>query len=325
MSKDENVIQFPNPSERLLEKAGKLIEKEKYKEAFDILETIEVSEENIIEVEFMRIICLTEFGIYEEAITKCQQILETVYVEEVLFIYINLLKIVGRNEEAEQVIKEFEHADEFSDEEIEHFEQVFAEMSENVEISVEEFKEVFADQSKMQEQAMILKILENRDIAPFLPQMKNILKAKKPSLMVKTAIFELLEQHQVKNKVTITKLGKQMSIQPNDIPEELYEWGESIEKQISHFVEHSNPSLYNLTLETWDSLAYLLYPMILDDFEPKVWAAAIINYTSIINGEKIVGERKVGQFIQKNNEQIFEVLDFISQAFEASGMEWLPE
>lgn len=320
MSKDNKIIQFPNASERLLDKAAKMIEEEKYQKAFDMLETIETTEKNIIEVEFLRIICLSEFGIYEEAITKCQQILESVYVEEVLIIYVNLLKIVGRHEEAEAVQKEFEDYPEMDEEEFEEFNQFLDEMSENVEISLNEFKQAFADKDGFQQQILILRVLENKDITPFIPQMKNILKAKKPGLMIKTLILQLLERHEVSNKVIVNKLDRQVSVHPNDIPEEIYDWGEEIEDEIAKFVENEDPSLFNMSLQTWDHVGGFIFPLKIDEYSTKTWAASLISYSLLVNGSEPYEYKKLYQFLEKNKEEINEVLDLINTSFELSGL-----
>lgn len=320
MSKDKNVIQFPDSSERLLDKAGKLIDKEKFQEAFDVLETIKVTEENIIEVDFLKIICLTEFGIYEEAITKCEQILESVYVEEVAFIYINLLKIVGRHEEAEELQEEFDEMQEMDDYDFEEWNQVMDAMSEEAEVTLEEFKTALADKNGFVDQVIMTKILENKDITEFIPLIKNTLKAKKPGNMIKTMLLVLLAKHDVSNKVLVTKLGRQISITPNNIPEKVYEWSDTIVDEIEKFVEHLDPSLCHQSLETWNEMGAFIFPFVFEEYSTNIWAISIISFTSYLNGIEIAEYKELIHFLNENDEEVSEVLKILTEAVESSGV-----
>lgn len=317
MSNDKNIIAFPDPVERLMDKAENLIEKEKFKDAYEILEKIETTEENIIEVEFMRIICLADIGRLEEAIEKCQRILEVVYVEEVVFIYINLLRVVGREDEATAVMMEYKEMDEA---ELEEFQQYIDKVSDEIDMSVEDFKILFADPDSLDEQLFILKVLENKDITPYFPQMKNILKAKKPGYMLKSSIIQLLDFHDVSKKVVVYKAGKQVSIQPNNPPEELFHWYEEVEEEISACIEHINPSLYYLSIELWNHVRILTFPVQFDEFASKIWAMALITYTSLFNEEGIIEEKQIEKFKQKHEYEIREVMEIIEDAMENSGM-----
>lgn len=317
MSNDKNIISFPDPVERLMEKAENLIVKEKFKDAYEILEKIETTEENIIEVEFMRILCLADFGRVEEAIEKCQRILEVVFVEEVVFIYTSLLRAIGREDEAAAVMMEYEEMDE---DELEELQQYIDTVSDEIDMSVEDFKMLFADPDSLDEQLFILKVLENKDITPYFPQMKNILKAKKPGYMLKSSIIQLLDFHDVDKKVVVYKAGKQVSIQPNDIPEELFHWYEEIEEEISRCIEHINPSLYQLSMELWNQLRVFLFPVQFDEFSSKVWAMAIITYTDLYNEEGISETKQIEKFKQEDEYEISEVMEIIEDAMENSGM-----
>lgn len=319
MSKDNNIISFPNQSERLLDKAEKLLDKEKFQEAYDLLETVIVNEENIIEVEFMRILCLTEFGRIEEAISKCQLILDTVYVEEVLFIYVNLLRSIGRDDDAVIEMMKYESMkDDDDDDEIDSFFQLIDGLSDEVEIDEEEFKEVMNDPSKLEEQDIMLRILEKQDIIPYFSIIKDLLKNVEIGNMLKSMLLFSLQQHKVKRKILVTKFGREISMLGDKSPKKSSLWTMDVDEEISKFVEHQNPVLYQQVGELWDSFAFLAYPFVFEEIPPKVWGNAVIRHFAAISGEKLK-DKQLNEFYLSNHIQVDEALKIIEDTIDVKG------
>lgn len=318
MSKDNNIISFPNQSERILDKAENLIEKEKFQEAYDLLETIEVSEENIIEVEFMRILCLTEFGRVEEAISKCQLMLDSVYVEEVLFIYVNLLRSLGRDDEAVIEMMKYEAMHNEDDDELDSLFQLIDGIEDEIEIDEEEFREVMMDSDRLEEQDTMLRILEKQDIIPYFKVIKELLKDEGISNVLKSMLLSSLHIHKVKRKVTVTKFGREITMLGDKSPMKSNKWSFKVEDEISKLIEHQNPMLHNQVLELWDSFMFLAYPFIFDEISAEIWANAIIRYFATISGEEIT-DVEMKEFYFSNQEQIHEAIQLIEKTIDVSG------
>lgn len=312
MSKDKKIISFPNKSKRIIDKAEALIDKRKFQEAYNHLEN---SKENIFEVEFLKIVCLTYLNRVEDAIVKCKQILEIKYVAEVQFLYIGLLKSVGKDFEASLEMITFEA---MNTENEEDFSQISEGLTEEIDISIKEFREVMMDSSNLQEQDAMIRILENQDIIPYFTIIKIVLKDIKASNTLKSMLLKSLYNHKVKRKVVVTKFNREMSMLGDKSPKKSQKWSEKVEVEILRLLDINNPMLFNRVIELWNSFMFLSYPFIFDEVSSEIWAHAVIRHLSAISGEEI-SDTKMKEFYFTNQEQIREAIELLEHTIDISG------
>lgn len=302
--------------EGLLNKVERLVEKEKFKKSFRILESIELSGENFVRVEMLKILCLAGLKRYEEAIVICESILEVIFIEDVQETLIQLLRFIGRFSDAENVQERFKNEEDI-EEEIGKFDEIMTEVSEQVDISIEEFKELFADKKRAKEQLVILDAMEHKDITLYFPQMKNILKAKKPNYIVKTTLLNLLKHHGITKKVVVYKAEKKISMNPSLEYDEHTEWVKCINKEVKNIIG-DNEELIGKVQIFCAMLGLFAFPIIFDEYSPKSWAMASIIWLHDNKGEEYTVEVE-----DTYKEEILNVINIINNLVENAGEEYL--
>lgn len=302
--------------EGLLNKVERLVEKEKFKKSFRILESIELSGENFVRVEMLKILCLAGLKRYEEAIVICESILEVIFIEDVQETLIQLLRFIGRFSDAENVLERFKNEEDI-EEEIGKFDEIITEVSEQVDISIEEFKELFADKKRVKEQLVILDAMKHKDITPYFPQIKNILKAKKPNYMVKTTLLNLLKHHSITNKVVVYKADKKISINPSLEYDEHTEWVKRINEEVKSIIG-DNEELTEKVQTFCATLGLFAFPIVFDEYSPKSWAMASIIWLHDNKDEEYTLEVE-----DTYKEEVSNVMNIIDNLVENAGEEYL--
>ncbi|MBP2240625.1 tetratricopeptide (TPR) repeat protein [Cytobacillus eiseniae] len=305
---NDNVVLFPHLEKRLLEKGLEKIQQKRFREAAELLEeAVQLDPENS-DAYIGLVLAYYEWGSLQKAKEHASVMLQKGIGEyiEIIDLYLMILVQLHQYDEIVTTIEVLLEEKEVPKEKFENFtrmlefsrrmanEKVTNEMEETAQEDTILEMDLFTYTSQ-QEQINVAAQLAERNIRPYIDQMKNYLQSDNGQLFFKTMLLNVLSEHEYDKKIMIKKLGKEKAVVPIELPA-VYEQPEiaSILQLLSTRMEHENPILFDQIKELINRHFFILYPFQFESFNINVWAAAYhflaAEYMGIDSEEKQLSE-----------------------------------
>lgn len=270
MTKGEKVILFPKWKTTLIEKGLRALQQKNYDEALTVLNQLISYNIQGHEIIIGKLICLIELNKYTEAQEICEEVLHSDHEHYYDYLHIYLTILFQTNQHA-QLMDTVEHELQYKNIPSilrDQFKQLYH-LSETMEKEltmekcvkyVKQLDEALEEQ-QYTEQWRIIEQMRYIKAEP-TDEIMMLLENEAVHPVIKTAIFQWLQDRKVFCLVNIHKMGQRQHMRPTAIP--------AIEshitiKQISLIIseiEQQNPSLFQMLEKLLFRYAYVYYPFL---------------------------------------------------------------
>ncbi len=270
MKQRENVILFPKWRTALEEESLMALKEKRFTEALDKLDELLSYQINSYEIVSGKLICLIELDRHQEAQEICEDVLQHQgnHYYHYLHIYLTILFQTNQYDTLMQQVEE-----EFKEHEVPEvlkgqFKQLY-EMSSKLKADmVIEHSTAFMEElnnaiaaGDYQKQWQIIEKLRRMKSEPSR-NMVHLLVKEEIHPVVKTAILIWLQEINYNNPIEVSKWGRNIEINPNDMEEFRHH---TLVKQIFLIInemEQKNPTLYGLLEKLLYHYMYVRYPIL---------------------------------------------------------------
>jgi len=282
-NKADNVILFPKWKSMLEEESLKSLKEKKFEEALDKLNELLRFRVDNHEIYMGKLICLMELAQFKEAQDLCEELIQQ--QSENYYHYLHIyLTILFKTNQFDLLMNQIESEyiqGEIPDMFKQQFEQLY-DMSnemqmgivqENAEDKLEELW-LAIDAGNYSRQWHLVQNLWKMQVTP-PTEVIDLLGEEYIHPVIKTAIFEWLQDKNGFAEVAVDKFGLKIHAVPNEV-EKLGEHG--LLKQLILLiedVEQTNPSLYGILKQLLSHYLYVRYPVLPPEDDKKYIATAV--------------------------------------------------
>lgn len=309
-SEENKVVLFPKWKEKLVESSLQALEEKNFKEALNQFNELLKYDQGSHEIIIGKLICLIELGQFEEAEVLCQRAMQDknqeVYYHYV-HIYLTMLLQTNRYDELMELVLD-ELKDPYIPEAVKvQFQQLY-EWSKEINAGLKEEK------THQYRKALRLAIRENNVLnqwrlivnlrqlhAQPLEEVYQWTKEQTIHPVIKTVLFQWLQDEQVSRAVTVSKFGDTKRFIPTKTPSLLETTQrKEILRHISD-IEQKNPTLYDMIKRLLERYFFVTYPLLPEEEELPFIAEAIrfLGHTYMSNQSKEVYDEKLLFYINE--------------------------
>ncbi|MFD1039550.1 DUF3196 family protein [Virgibacillus byunsanensis] len=265
----DNIILFPKWKAILEEESLQALKQKRYLEALDKLDELISYDVNSHEIMIGKLICLMELDRYEDAQDLCEELIKL--KDENYFHYLHIyLTILFQTSQyqllMEQVEYEFE-ADTVPMDIKEQFQQLY-DMSNNMslELKAEQYSEYINElleavhENNHSKQWRTVENMRKLKVEP-TKAIKELLKQESVHPVIKTTIFQWLQEKNVSEDVIIEKLNMCLTVNPTDTPRIASHGTLKQTLLLINEMEQKNPSLFQMIEKLLYRYIYVRYPM----------------------------------------------------------------
>jgi len=283
-SEENKIVLFPKWKEKLEESSLRALEEKNFIEALNQFNELIKYDEGSHEIIIGKLICLIELGQYEEADALCKRAMQDknqVAYYHYVHIYLTLLLQTNQYEELmERVLEELK--DPYIPEVVKvQFQQLY-EWSKEINVGL------IAEKTHQYRKALRLAIRENNVLnqwqliinlkqlhAQPLEEVYQWTKDQSIHPVIKTALFQWLQDEQISRSVTVSKFGDTKRFIPTKTPS-LQETPQHKEilRHISD-IEQNNPTLYDMIKRLLERYLFVNYPLLPNADELPLIAEAV--------------------------------------------------
>ncbi|TXL62560.1 tetratricopeptide repeat protein [Cerasibacillus terrae] len=282
---NDNVILFPKWKTELKEESLKALEEKKYAEALikfdELIKFKEVSHEIIMG----KLICLLELGHYEEAEELCINSMimekgETYY--HYVHIYLTILFQTNQYKELMEYVEEKLSNPSIPEASKLQFQQLY-ELSKSMDNSLKEKNSInyiksfwkSVENEDIPKQWQLIQELRKTETTP-KQDIGLLLQHEEIHPVVKTAIFQWLQEREINHQVLVSKLDEKRQLIPTQVPNiEQTPFIQDILKKIN-LVEQKNPTLHSMLKEMIYRYTYVKYPLLPDSDNIQQYATSFL-------------------------------------------------
>lgn len=286
---NDKVVLFPDLEKRLLEKGLESMQQKKFREAVHFLEEAMVLEPENSEIHIGLVLAYFESGLLPKAKELAHQMLQKGMGDynQVIDLYLMILVQLHQYDEIVTTIEGLLEEREVPKDKFEHFTRML-QFSRRMAESVPE-KEIkqavptplmkkelklFSCQDQ-EEQMLLVAQLSERNIQPYIKEIKSYLCSKEGQLFLKTLLLNLLSEQEYDKVVTVEKLDREISVNPAELlKDDIQLQQKKLLQLISDNLEHENPILFENIKSLIERHFFLIYPFQLEPYRDAVWAAA---------------------------------------------------
>ncbi|WP_312096173.1 tetratricopeptide repeat protein [Niallia sp.] len=293
--KKDNIIFFPDLDKRLLQKGLDAIQEKRFKEAISYLEEAKDRNPFHSDINIGLILSYFELGLLDQAKYLAKEMLKEgqgdyIYV---LDLYIMILVQLHEYEEIVTTIEVLLEDHQIPANKIEHFSKMLTfsrRMSDSSPLKEkddlrEEPEDIEGNLMEIddpQEQMLLIANMSSRNIRAFIEEVKQFLREEEKNPFLKTMLINILREQEYEQEVEIHKFNRTIAVNPTalkDIKEQ--EQYKKIITLLIDYVESNDPVLFENIKMLMDRQFFLIYPLKLEDYSEKSWAAA---YHAVVNG-----------------------------------------
>lgn len=283
---NENVVMFPKWKSTLEQDGLNALQEKKYPEALERFEKLISFDAANSEVLTGKLICLMELGRYTEAENICKNLMkddEENYFKY-LHIYLTVLFQTNQYEELLDLLDEVFQSDDIPHEIRKQFWQLYditkklnadEVSSEHIE-NVDEFL-ASLNTKDVKKQWRFISKLKHQDVHPYIKEIAPYLQMDYIQPVIKTALLQWMQEHQVDQELEVTKLGDSITVNPSKLSDVLtHPSSESLLKHLDE-VEQNNPTLYEFIEQLIFRYLYVRFPIMPKDEETPALAKAFFD------------------------------------------------
>ncbi|MFO1443129.1 tetratricopeptide repeat protein [Bacillus sp. Bva_UNVM-123] len=307
---NDKVILFPDLEKRLLEKGLESLQQKNFRDAIDYLEEALALDPDNHDILFGLVLANLELGLLLKAKEFANRMLQMGIGDyiHIIELYIMILVQLHQYDEIVATIEILLEEREIPKEKFEHF------------TSMLHFSRKMADAKPLQEkesditdeligrkldlfsyknqeaQIQLGAQLAERNITPYIQQIKFYLQAKEGDLFFKTILLNVLINQEYDQEIMIEKLDKQLAVNPANLQNNKIQPQQNrLLHILNEQLEHVNPVLLNNLNSLIRRHFFILYPFELEQYKDEVWAAAYhllaAAYQGISNEAEELAER----------------------------------
>lgn len=318
MDKKGKVIPIPGLTEKLFHKGIDAIQTRQFSDAINLLEQAKDLGYEHEELYFALIVAYMEKGNFSEAKKLCHELLKNGigdYVKTVE-LYVSILFQMHEYQEIEQFLRPLMEENEIPIEKIQQFqhllqlsERMGSNQTENT--SEDRMKDLFTDD--FQETLHRVSSLADKNIQPYIKEIKNYLANEQASPFIKTVLLNILREHEYSKKITVHKYGQTFEVCPN----QLFSLQEdknakSIKNILRSKLENDNPTLLESLLVLIDRFFFHIYPIEVLPYNHQTWSAAFYAIAQSYFDD-VMDMASIAQEYQCNKEEMEEVIRYIQK------------
>lgn len=289
-----NVVLFPEVEKRLAERGLERLKEKKYTEAISLLESaVDIDNENE-EIKLGLVLALIEAGELARAKQLTEEMLKQGmgHYEQVVELHITILLQLHDFATIVTTIEALLEENSVSAEKVDHFYAILEFSRRNVEnFSIEgehEVEEFAAERVEDPDtrldllslddhnlQMQLVSLLANRNLTPFMAEIREYLSDPEGQPFLKTLLLTLLQDQEYEKVLSLWKFGSKEDVIPVNLPDirEQPKMKEII-AILSEALEQKDPILLENCKSLVERHFFITYPMALEPEESRAWAAA---------------------------------------------------
>jgi tetratricopeptide (TPR) repeat protein len=292
VKKKDNVIYFPELDKRLTEKGLESLQTKNYREAIHYLETAKELDPENEDILIGLVLSYFEAASYQKAKDLAKEMLLLGMGEyfQMVDLYLTILMQLHEYGEIVATIEALLEEREIPPERSEHFItilQLSRRMAENHQHPDQEEK--FDENAKAEidrkplkltalkdpnEQMLLVSELTNKNIRPYLEEIKEYLLLESGHPLFKTMLLNLLKEQEYDQEIIVHKFRLQSRFVPLTLPDiSSQPRMEAIIKILQDKLENIDPILFQNVKSLVERHFLITYPFILEPLKPNAWAA----------------------------------------------------
>lgn len=314
-TKHGKVILFPGTAERMLEEASDFAENYRYQEANELFEkALQLTEGDELSLSVYAY-SLYETKNFQRAKEVCEDLLEvgpSVYFE-VMELYLTICMQLRQYKQVEKIIESLLDEEAIPSDQVEKFtrlKKLNAEIAQNQSSQMDEvveeveavaFEFVATDflQLPLQQQLMQLHELADKNMRPYVAELKQIIEDEVTHPFVQSLLLIVLVEQEISVEVTIQKFEQVQVVNPSqlELPTKMVQFQE-ISSYVFERLEQE-PSTLEFVQHLISKHAIALYPFEWFQYESEDVAISYIDFVKMMFGEVKEMDYEIVEFLQK--------------------------
>ncbi|MBM7554592.1 tetratricopeptide repeat protein [Thalassobacillus pellis] len=271
-----NVVMFPKWKTRLENEGLKAIKEKRYEEALESFEPL--FEHNVASHDVVtgKLISLMELGKYESAEELCEYLMKHDHDNyyQYLHIYLTILFQTSRYEELVSLLDEVFQESDMPQQMRTQFWQLYEVSRKLIEDQseqqgnhyVDEFFEGIGNNDIHKQWRSIIK-LRKQNAKPYLEQFIELLNSDQVHPIIKTAIIQWFQEHNLDRNIEVTKFGFKHIVNPSKLKDVHSEYVmQQIQLRLGD-MEQENPTMFEIVQKLLYRYLFVRYPILPTDEE----------------------------------------------------------
>jgi tetratricopeptide (TPR) repeat protein len=322
----DNIIFLPGLEKRLTDKGLESLQNKRYQEAITLLEEARVHDPENSDILIGLVLAYFEAGAYIKAKELANEMLLKGIGEyfHMVDLYLTILIQLHEYQEIVSTIEALFEEKEIPPDRHDHFITILQfskRMADNSqqEPMEEEKEETHLKELKLtslknlNEQMLVISSLAEKNIRPYMDEIKEYLNSESGHPFLKTMLLTLLKEQEYDKKIVVEKFNEDLSIVPTELPDiQTQPRMKEIENILEAKLENSDPVLFENMKGMVERIFFISYPFELQPEAARAWAAAfhllVLGYlggepdVDDISDEYEISTKKIEQALAKIRE-----------------------
>jgi tetratricopeptide (TPR) repeat protein len=322
----DNIIFLPGLEKRLTDKGLESLQNKRYQEAITLLEEARVHDPENSDILIGLVLAYFEAGAYIKAKELANEMLLKGIGEyfHMVDLYLTILIQLHEYQEIVSTIEALFEEKEIPPDRHDHFITILQfskRMADNSqqEPMEEEKEETHLKELKLtslknlNEQMLVISSLAEKNIRPYMDEIKEYLNSESGHPFLKTMLLTLLKEQEYDKKIVVEKFNEDLSIVPTELPDiQTQPRMKEIENILEAKLENSDPVLFENMKGMVERIFFISYPFELQPEAARAWAAAfhllVLDYlggepdVDDISDEYEISTKKIEQALAKIRE-----------------------
>ncbi|MEH7491265.1 tetratricopeptide repeat protein [Neobacillus niacini] len=284
----DNIIFLPGLEKRLTDKGLESLQNKRYKEAITLLEEAMVHDPENSDILIGLVLAYFEAGAYIKAKDLANEMLLKGIGEyfHMVDLYLTVLIQLHEYQEIVSTIEALFDEKEIPPDRHDHFLTILQfskRMADNSQQEpMEEVKEEahlkelkLSSLKNLNEQMLAISSLAEKNIRPYMDEIKEYLNSESGHPFLKTMLLTLLKEQEYDKKIVVKKFSEDLSVVPTELPDiQRQPRMKEIEKILEAKLENSDPVLFENMKGMVERIFFISYPFELKPEAVSAWAAA---------------------------------------------------
>ncbi|MEH7010559.1 tetratricopeptide repeat protein [Neobacillus niacini] len=301
----DNIIFLPGLEKRLTDKGLESLQNKRYQEAITLLEEARVHDPENSDILIGLVLAYFEAGAYIKAKELTNEMLLKGIGDyfHLVDLYLTILIQLHEYQEIVSTIEALFDEKEIPPDRHDHFLTILQfsrRMADNNQQEpMEEQKEdtnlkelKLSSLKNLNEQMLVISSLAEKNIRPYMDEIKEFLNSESGHPFLKTMLLTLLKEQEYDKKIMVKKFSEDLSVVPTEIPDiQTQPRMKEIENILEAKLENSDPVLFENIKGMVERIFFISYPFELKPEAVSAWAAAfhllVLDY---LGGDKNVDD-----------------------------------
>ncbi|WHX99514.1 tetratricopeptide repeat protein [Neobacillus sp. DY30] len=284
----DNVIFLPGLEKRLTDKGLESLQNKRYQEAITLLEEAKEHDPENSDILIGLVLAYFEAGAYIKARDLANEMLLKGIGDyfHMVDLYLTILIQLHEYQEIVSTIEALFDEKEIPPERHDHFLTILQFSKRMADNSQQEIMEEAKEETHLKklnlsslktlnEQMLAISSLAEKNIRPFLDEIKEYLNSESGHPFLKTILLTLLKEQEYDKEISVKKFSEDLSVVPTELPDiQTQPKMKEIEKILETKLENSDPVLFENMKGMVERIFFIAYPFELRPEAVSAWAAA---------------------------------------------------